>query len=169
MLYASSRTDLVRFRPFSVVYLVYVALLWVRFVMCPRSLRVPMQQEGQTVRKLTVCTYSVQMPPRFKDYRNVPRTQMVGHVTSEPTFIIHGIWKIVLKYRINHCFVGVLHRHVQRPYPWPSCVSYNKFYPPGYLQYGYLLVWPGRDHATKIRSGRVVKILHWHFVVWIFL
>ena len=28
---------------------------------------------------------SDKMPPRVYDYRNVPRTQMVDHVTSEPT------------------------------------------------------------------------------------
>ena len=72
------------------------------------SLRLTMQRVGQTVRKLTTCTYSArsremlslvsegmgltcslrscdERPPRFKDYRSIPRTQMVDHVTSEPT------------------------------------------------------------------------------------
>ena len=108
MLYVSSRRKSVPFRPFSAVSDVYVALLSVRFVKCHRSLSWTMQQVDQTVRKPTACTYSAlmrrmlgllsegmnptcsmrsvdEMLPRFKDYRNVSRTRMVDHVTSEPT------------------------------------------------------------------------------------
>ena len=52
-----------------------------------------------------------EIPRRFKDYRVVPRIQIVDHVTSEPTTSYPWDSKTVLQYSINHCFVGVFHRH----------------------------------------------------------
>ena len=55
-------------------------------------------------------------PPHFKDFRIVPKIQIVDHVTSKPTIFYRWDPRNRAAENINHCFIGVLHRHVQRRY-----------------------------------------------------
>ena len=109
-----------------------------------------------------------EMPPRFLDYRIVPKIQIVDHVISEPSISYpwdpknRAVSQPLFSFNhneVNHCFVGVFHRDVQRRYVvWVKVKRAYVHYVDDIFLIRDLVAYRIIGFITDISSGTVVDL-----------